>query len=75
MLRVYQRAIAQGTETNAGAHQIEGLSVSADPDGYTVTISDGQITARLMFHNKIAIEGSNSQRLMRFRARLERAAT
>ena len=41
-----------------------------DPDGYGVTLTDGTVSARVLFHNRVAIQTPSSRALMRFRRRL-----
>lgn len=68
-LRVYQKILDRA----AGGQQPpawQGVSALTDPDGYGVTLTDGTVSARILFHNRVAIQTPNSRSLMRFRRRL-----
>lgn len=74
LLRVYQRAINHGERLDQGGYRFSDLTVTAEPDGYSIAVSDGVLTARVLFHNKVAISGGTSRTLARFRKLLENAA-
>ena len=68
-LRVYQKILAQvGRQTEPPAWQ--GVEAHTDPDGYGVTLTDGTVSVRVLFHNRVAIQTPSSRALMRFRKRL-----
>ena len=68
-LRVYQKILAwaDSCEEPASCH---GVTALTDPVGYGVTLSDGTVSARVLFHNRVAIQTPSSRALMRFRKRL-----
>jgi|TARA_B110000977_G_scaffold186202_1_gene251849 4-hydroxyphenylpyruvate dioxygenase-like putative hemolysin len=47
-----------GTNTARGMHW-HGITVLADPDGYTVTLTDDNVELRLLFHNKFQLQSKN----------------
>jgi hypothetical protein len=68
-LRVYQKILAQvGRQADAPSWQ--GVTAHTDPDGYGVTLTDGIVSIRVLFHNRVAIQSPSSRALMRFRKRL-----
>ena len=67
-LRVYQKILAQADQQQPPSCQ--GITALTDPDGYGVTLTDGTVSARVLFHNRVAIQTPNSRALMRFRKRL-----
>jgi len=69
-LKAYQYVIDQGQKTGGG-YEYQGLRALPDFDGYGVTLTDGIVTLRVLFHNRIAVETPNSRSLMRFRKLLE----
>ena len=62
VLRVYQKIVDDGA--------LNGITALTDPDGYGVTLTDGTVTARVLFHNRVAIDAPGSRALMRFRRKL-----
>lgn len=68
-LRVYQKILDQ-PEPDRQAPALKGVSALTDPDGYGVTLSDGTVSVRVLFHNRVAIQTPSSRALMRFRKRL-----
>jgi hypothetical protein len=68
-LRVYQKILA-GADGRGQAPASQGVTALTDPDGYGVTLTDGTVSARVLFHNRVAIQTPSSRALMRFRRRL-----
>ena len=68
-LRVYQKILAQGAAAS-GHPSFRGVTALTDPDGYGVTLTDGTVSARVLFHNRVAIQTPSSRALMRFRRHL-----
>lgn len=68
-LRVYQKILARA-DRQGQAPASRGVTALTDPDGYGVTLTDGTVSARVLFHNRVAIQTPNSRALMRFRRRL-----
>ncbi len=68
-LRVYQKILAQAERSEA-APAWKGVTALTDPDGYGVTLTDGTVSIRVLFHNRVAIQTPSSRALMRFRKRL-----
>ncbi len=73
LLRVYQRAINHGERLPENGYRFYDLTVTVEPDGYSIGVSDGVVTARVLFHNKVAITGGTSRSLAVFRKKLEAA--
>jgi len=72
-LRAYQNVLEFGAK-HAGGYQFDGLTANSDFDGYTVALSDGIVTVRLLFHSKVAIHAPNRRALGEFIERLRRIA-
>ena len=68
-LRAYQVISDRGTPVGGG-REYAGVRAELDHDGYGVTIGDGIVTVRVLFHNKVSIDTPNSRSLTRFRKRL-----
>ena len=68
-LRVYQKILARAGQREASPTW-KGVTALTDPDGYGVTLSDGTVSVRVLFHNRVAIQTPSSRALMRFRKRL-----
>ena len=68
-LRVYQKILDQAGR-QAQAPSLRGVSALTDPDGYGVTLTDGAVVIRVLFHNRVAIETPSSRALGRLRKRL-----
>ena len=73
-LRAYQNVIDRGDRSGEG-FVYEGLTASSDFDGYTVTLSDGVVSLRVLFHNKFQIEPTKGAAIDRFLTRLTRVAS
>ncbi|MEM1434420.1 MAG: DUF3081 family protein [Pseudomonadota bacterium] len=63
--RAYANVLDQG-ESVDGGYRLHGLTAYTDHDGYTVTLCNGTVSARLMFHSKIQFDTPNSRALQRF---------
>ena len=72
-LRAYQNMLEFGVR-DADGHHLDGLTANADFDGYTVTLSDGVVTIRLLFHSRVAIDTPSGRALEAFIERLQRVA-
>jgi hypothetical protein len=70
-LRVYQIVMDQGSRQGDARH-FGGLIATADFDGYTVTLSDGTVTLRLLFHSKFSLDSPNGRALEQFIRKLQR---
>lgn len=71
VLRVYQKIVDQG-DRRGERFELEGLSAVADYDGYGIMLTDGAVSVRVLFHNKVQIESPNRRALANFRKRLLR---
>lgn len=71
-LRAFQAITERGTRRN-GVSCLDGLHAETDFDGYTVTLSDGRVTVRVLFHSRVAVDAPSGKALEDFVARLERA--
>ncbi len=69
-LKAYQTIIDHGQKED-GYYTYQGVRASSDVDGYGVTLTDGIVTLRVLFHNRIAVDTPNSRSLMRFRKLLD----
>ncbi len=71
-LRAYQHVVDHGVRDNGGyVHQ--GLHASTDPDGYSIALSDGTVTLRILFHHGFVLEPPQGKAIDRFLTRLARA--
>lgn len=73
VLKAYQHVMDHG-QRHDGGRELDGLRAWSDFDGYTVSLSDGTVTVRALFHNKLAIEAPSGKALETFVRRLERLA-
>jgi hypothetical protein len=73
VLRAYQNIIARGVRSDDG-HELDGVIAVADHDGYSVLLSDGTVTVRVLFHNRLAIEAPSGNALEQFVQRVEQLA-
>lgn len=71
-LRAYQRVLDRG-ERRDGGYQLGELRAETDFDGYTVSIGDGRVKVRVLFHSRVDVDAPNSKALQDFVGRLERA--
>lgn len=69
-LQVFQIITDYGEKADEG-YKLEGVTATSDIDGYTVHLSDGQVTAHIMFHNSIAINSPDNRAERNFLSRLE----
>jgi len=58
VLKVFQKIIAHGTERQ-GVHHLDGITADSGFDGYTVTLSDQDVTLTLQFHNSYHLSSKN----------------
>jgi hypothetical protein len=72
-LRAYQRVVSAGVR-NGDEYSLDGLTVSSDFDGYTITLTDGTVTVRVLFHNRVSIAASSGAALEKFALRMNRVA-
>ncbi|MFU8814723.1 MAG: DUF3081 family protein [Pseudomonadales bacterium] len=72
-LRAYEKVVAHGAR-EGDVHRLDGLTASSDFDGYTVMLSDGVVTVRLLFHNQVSIEAHSGKALENFVQRIQRVA-
>lgn len=63
--RAYNQVLAAG-ERDGEARRYGGLTAHTDFDGYGVTLSDGVVSARLMFHSRIEVSAPDRRALQRF---------
>jgi hypothetical protein len=70
-LRAYQAVIDAGTRDDDWTRLGE-LAVATDFDGYTVTLTDGSVTARVLFHSRVAIDAPGGRALENFVRLLEK---
>ena len=70
-LRAYQRIVSCGVRGPNG-HELQGVLAACDFDGYTISLSDGVVNVRVLFHNKVASEAPSGKALETFVRRIER---
>jgi len=63
--RAYNRILTDGTRDGDARHY-RGLTAYTDFDGYGVTLSDGLVSARLLFHSRIKVSAPDRRALQRF---------
>ncbi len=71
-LRAYQAVLDRGDRCD-GVYHLGELTAETDFDGYTVTIGDGRVTVRVLFHSRVDIDAPSGKALEDFVSRLERA--
>jgi len=69
-LRAYQAVVDAGTRDGEWT-RLGDLTVAADFDGYTVTLTDGIVTVRVLFHSRVAIDAPGARALENFVRLLE----
>lgn len=69
VLRVYQILVEQGERVGEES-RLGVLAASAGFDGYSVMVTDGVVTARPLFHNKLQIDTPSGRALEVFNQRL-----
>ncbi len=72
-LRAYQTIVSEGAPCRDG-HELDGLLAASDFDGYTISLSDGMVTVRVLFHNRVAIDAPSGKALEAFVKRIEKIA-
>ena len=73
VLRAYQQIVKAGERTPTGFN-LGALEAIEDYDGYGVTVTDGTAAARVLFHNRVALDVPSSRALQRFRLKLKEVA-
>ena len=68
-LRVFQKVIDYGEREN-GYYALNGIRANTHHDGYTVTLSDGDVDLHIFFHNKYSLECEDRKQLDQFIKRL-----
>lgn len=63
--RAYNRILTAGTGDGDARHY-RGLTAHTDFDGYGVTLSDGIVSARLLFHSRLQVSARDRRALQRF---------
>ena len=70
-LRAYQHIVDHG-ERRTDGYVLEQLHASTDFDGYGVTLSDGVVHLRILFHNRFVLEPTQGKAVEQFLRRLGR---
>lgn len=70
-LRAFQRLADRG-ERRGDAFRLCGLQAETDHDGYGITLTDGTVRARFLFHGRFAIASPNRRALEAFQRRVDR---
>ena len=71
--RAYANIIAAGEPVDGG-RQLGPLTAFTDHDGYGFTLTNGSASARVLFHNKVAIDTPHRNALQRFVQQLVQVA-
>lgn len=69
-LMAFQIITDNGEKADEG-YTLDGLTATSAIDGYTVHLSDGKVTAHVMFHQSIAIDAPDAKAERNFLKRLE----
>jgi hypothetical protein len=72
-LRAYQKIVDLGRR-DGEVCEFGGLTAVTDFDGYTVSISDGIITLRVLFHSRFVFEPQEGRAIDQFLIRLDKVA-
>lgn len=70
-LRAFQR-ISEHGQRRGSAFLLRGLEAQTDYDGYGITLTDGTVRARLLFHGRVAITTPDRKALDLFVRRVDR---
>ena len=70
-LRAFQR-ISEHGRRRGSAFRLRGLEAETDYDGYGITLTDGTVRARLLFHGRVAITSPDRKALESFVRRVDR---
>lgn len=74
VMRAYQiilrRGVGMGSRTTFGTFAVE-----TDYDGYGITLTDGAVRVRVLFHNQVSIDSPNRRALVKFRRELHELLT
>lgn len=69
-LMVFQIITDHGEKAEEG-HTLNGVTATSAIDGYTVHLTDGQVTAHVMFHHSIAFDSPDDRSTKNFLKRLD----
>ncbi len=69
-LLAFQAITEKGTKADEG-YELDGLRATSDIDGYTVQLTDGQVTVHVMFHHSLKVDSPNGKATENFLRRVE----
>jgi len=69
-LLAFQIITDKGEKAEEG-YALDGLTATSDIDGYAVQLSDGKVTAHVMFHHSISTDTPNNRATKNFLSRVE----
>ena len=74
VLAAYQTVLEHGApiDHRGSGRALDGLTAVGDFDGYTVSVSDGLVTVRALFHNQVDIQAPDGRALENYLKRLQR---
>ena len=74
VMRAYQIILKKGV-VSGPLTRYAGWVVETDYDGYGITLSDGTVRARILFHNQVSLDSPNRRALVAFRRGLHELLT
>jgi hypothetical protein len=74
LMRAYQMIMKRGV-LSGGKTVLGDWTVETDHDGYGITLSDGVVRVRVLFHNRVGIESPSRSALAEFRRALHALLT
>lgn len=70
-LLAFQIITDKGEKAEEG-YTLDGVTATSDIDGYTLQLSNGVVTAHVMFHHSISIDTPDNRATKNFMSRVER---
>ncbi len=70
-LRVFYKVTHYGDQ-HGGEYHLDGITARSEQDGYTIILSDDEVTLTVFFHNTFDVERSSDSALQSFYDRLEK---
>ncbi|WP_199610925.1 DUF3081 domain-containing protein [Flocculibacter collagenilyticus] len=70
VLRVFDKVTQRG-ERKEGSYYLDGITATQAEDGYTITLSDANVTLSLFFHNKYNFDYADNAAFDRFIKRVK----
>lgn len=70
VLQVFEKIRLHGKQSESG-YFLEGINASTDFDGYTLYLTDAQVTMSLGFHNQYHFDYEKTEHLEQFQKKLQ----